>query len=263
MKIFKNKQSLPSAKKLDFIIAGTQKSGTSALYYYLKQHPEIALGKRKELHFFDNEEFFKRRKPNYNILHDQINYLPGSKITGDCTPIYMYWTPAMRRIWDYNPEMKIIVILRNPVKRAYSQWNMLKTNGEMALDFGDYILREGELARKDLPNQSKTCSCIDRGFYSGQLRRIFAFFRKEQVLILKYEYFKENQLEVINKILGFLEIDANLLNFREEQVNTTNYYSEMPLKEEEYLLGIYENEIKEVELMLGWNCADWKKTHGK
>ncbi len=256
MSLFKNSSS--SGKKLDFIIAGTQKAGTSAIHYYLKQHPEIALGIKKELQYFDNEEIFKKGQPDYSLLHKQILQVQGSKISGECTPTYMYWIPAMRRIWEYNPEIKIIIILRNPVVRAYSQWNMFKTKGIMGVDFGDYILREQELARRDLPLQSRVCSCIDRGFYSEQLRRIFMFFKKENVLILKYEDFKVNQLEGITAILKFLGVNPALLKFTQEQVNSSEYTSQMTVKEQEVLLELYKNEIPEVERILGWNCEDWK-----
>lgn len=247
-----------SGKKLDFIIVGAQKSGTTALYYYLRQHPEILFGKRKELHFFDNEELFRRKKPNYNILHNKMIDSSGHKISGECTPRYIYWAPSMRRIWEYNPQIKIIAILRNPVKRAYSQWNMYRNSGKTALGFEEYILHESELARESLPYQSRIFSCVDRGFYSEQLRRIFMFFRKEQVLILKYEYFKEHQFEVLNTILNFLEVDPSLLHLEEERINTANYNLEISQKMEQYLLEQYRNEIPEVERMLGWDCTDWK-----
>ncbi len=251
------------ANKLGFIIVGSQKSGTSALNYYLMQHPDIALGMRKELHFFDNEKIFKRNNPSYKLLHKQILNIPSSKISGECTPIYMYWTPAMKRIWEYNPKIKIIAILRNPVKRAFSQWNMSRAHGQMPYSFEEYLDKESELARKFLPSQSMAYSSIDRGFYSEQLRRIFAFFKKENVLILKYEYFRENQLESLHTILKFLGLDANLLRFQEEQINMSSYESEIPGKAERLLLEIYKNEIQEVERMLGWDCDDWKKGAGK
>ena len=93
--------------KIDFLVIGTQKGGTTALDYYLRRHPGIEMGRKKELHFFDNEKIFANATVDYSILEKQFSISPG-KIYGDVTPIYMYWEPAIRRIWQYNSRFLII-----------------------------------------------------------------------------------------------------------------------------------------------------------
>src|SRR5438132_1074466 len=122
-------------EKLDFLVLGAQKSGTTALNYYLRRHPRIALPVKKELHFFDNDELFAGGNVSYEPLYEMFRPARPGSIAGENTPIYLYWRPALPRIRDYNPAMKFIVILRNPIERAFSQWNMQRTRGIEPFDF--------------------------------------------------------------------------------------------------------------------------------
>ena len=79
------------AKKVDFLIAGTQKGGTSALDAYLREHPEIRMANRKEVHFFDNEVIFNSNKPDYSMYHSLFQPVGPQMLLGEATPIYMYW----------------------------------------------------------------------------------------------------------------------------------------------------------------------------
>ncbi len=110
-------------QKLDFILAGAQKSGTTALHYLLEKHRRISLGDRQEMHFFDDEEMFAR-PVDYALLHRHFPPVTASTIAGECTPSYLYWKPAAERISKYNPDIKVLVLLRNPVDRAFAHWNM-------------------------------------------------------------------------------------------------------------------------------------------
>jgi hypothetical protein len=170
----------------------------------------------------------------------------------------MFWIPSMGRIWDYNPNIKVIAILRSPVDRAFSQWNMFKTEGKVSEDFYTCLVNENELSRTALPLQHRFYSCIARGYYSEQIRRIYRFFKKEQVLFIKYEDFNSNQHEVLNKIFDFLGLSKELFNYHEARIFNLEYIKEMSREEKEFLQAIYKNEINEVERMLDWNCSDWK-----
>src|ERR1700759_739573 len=138
---------MPNAMKVDFVIGGTQKGGTSALGSFVRQHPQIYMPEKKELHFFDREENF-RRKPSYRDYHAYFKPGKGQKTLGEATPIYMYWNPAPQRIWEYNPAMKWIVILRDPAERAFSGWKMETSRGREKLGFEDAINQEAERSRK-------------------------------------------------------------------------------------------------------------------
>lgn len=224
--------------------------------YYLRKHPEIELGKKKELHFFDNEEVFNNPVIDYSLLQTYYTQAE-NKLYGEATPIYIYWTPTIRRIWEYNKGIKLIAILRNPISRAFSQWNMeyqLKKEDKL---FMDSIKSEAARAKEVLPLQHRVCSYVDRGFYSEQIRRIKRFFPDEQVLFIKYEDYLMHQESTIHKVLNFLGLSTDNYSFEYRLVHKR--YSGYSITEQEraYLKQIYINDIKEVERILGWNCSDW------
>src|SRR6266571_5366706 len=88
-------------QRLDFILAGAQKSGTTALHYFLAAHPKITMGDQQEMHFFDDDAMFASPVA-YEQLQKHYPALAPSSIAGDCTPSYIYYGPAMERIWQYN-----------------------------------------------------------------------------------------------------------------------------------------------------------------
>jgi hypothetical protein len=161
----KTKTLFPTKRMVDFVICGTQKGGTSALDTYLRGHPEICMADRKEVHFFDNEEYFSNDKPDYSKYLSWFSPNKSHKILGEATPIYMYWNDSPKRIWEYNPNMKLIVILRNPIERAYSHWNMDRSRHADNLSFWETIQKEKKRCSDALPKQQRRYSYIERGFY--------------------------------------------------------------------------------------------------
>lgn len=241
---------------VNFIICGTQKGGTSALYTYLRMHQEICMSKQKEVHFFDNEDIFGSKKPNYDEYHSFFLPEISHKIIGEATPIYMYWHNAPKRIYQYNPKMKIIVILRNPIERAYSHWNMERVRGNDSLSFWDAIHKEKERCEEALPYQHRTFSYIDRGFYLNQLRIIWSYFPSEQVLILKNEDLKNKHREIIIQVYQFLGV-KQIEKLKSINAHLYPYIAQMSSKEKLYLQSIYQNEIQNIEKELGWDCTNW------
>ncbi len=77
-------------RKIDFLVCGTQKGGTTALDHYLRKHPEIGMGKKKELHFFDNEVIFSKSPTNYSAFENMFNFNVDEKTFGEIIPIYIY-----------------------------------------------------------------------------------------------------------------------------------------------------------------------------
>src|SRR5437899_11481839 len=165
-------------ERLGFILAGAKKSGTSALHYFLSKHPDITMGDQQEMHFFDNEEIFSG-EVNYELLHKHFPPISPSTIAGECTPIYIYWKPAVERIWKYNPKIKLLIILRNPVDRAFAHWNMQRFKGREPLDFLDAVREEQTRIAGAPPTEARRFAYVDRGFYSRQLARFVKFFPRE------------------------------------------------------------------------------------
>src|SRR6516165_215054 len=190
-------------ERLDFILAGAQKSGTTALHYFLNRHPDITMGDQQEIHFFDNDALFVS-DVDYEKLHKHYPLLAPSTIAGDCTPSYIYYEPVAERIWTYNPKIKLLVILRNPVDRAFAHWNMQRFKGREPLDFFDAVREEQTRITGAPAAEARRFAYVDRGFYRRQLAHLFKFFPREQVKAVKFEEFKDNQRETLASIFSFL-----------------------------------------------------------
>ena len=243
-------------EKVAFVIAGTQKGGTTALASYLYEHPEIGMPTVKEVHFFDTEEHFASAEVDYAKYHAYFNPALRKRGLGDATPIYIYWDAAPPRIWQYNPAMKLILLLRNPITRAYSQWNMERERGSDPLPFEQAIRTEVERSRDALPLQHRLYSYVDRGFYSDQLRRIWRYFPVEQTLVLKSEELQQAPEAALARITDFLGI-ARFAAAAPRNVHARPYQGPMSAEARRYLGDVFEFEIRSLERTFGWNCAKW------
>ena len=242
--------------RLDFVLAGAQKSGTTALHYFLSRHSDINMGDQQEIHFFDNDALFAS-EPDYEQLHKHYPLLAASMIAGDCTPSYIYHEAAAERIWKYNPKIKLLITLRNPVERAFAHWNMQRFRGREPLDFFDAVREEQTRIAGAPPADARRFAYVDRGFYGRQLTRLFKFFRREQVKVVKFEDFRDNQRETLVAIFSFLGRKPLRL-VRSKDRNVVPYERAMNWEERVFLYNLFAEDIATVERMLGWNCSDWK-----
>lgn len=247
---------------VNFLVIGTQKSGTTALYKYLSIHNEISLPKQKELHFFDNDENFTNSYIDYDKYHLHFFINNKTKAIGEITPIYIYWDSAIKRIWQYNPDMKIIVLFRNPIYRAYSHWNMESDRNCENLTFYNALKEEEKRAKSCLPNKDRVHSYIDRGYYVEQLRNIYRFFPKKQILVIKHEELKNNHKLVLSQISNFLDISP-FKKQEKKSIHTREYKAPISLEAFNFLKKRYFWDIKQLEEILGWDCSNWLRKNEK
>jgi hypothetical protein len=168
----------------------------------------------------------------------------------------MYWQPAPQRIQRYNPAMKLIMLLRNPVTRAYSHWNMERARKRDLLSFEEAIRTETERCREALPLQHRLYSYVDRGLYSEQIRRIWSHFPVEQTLILKSEQLQRSPDTALARISDFLGV-ARFPPVQPRNVHARSYQSPMSAEARSYLREVFSDEVRTLEQMFGWDCADW------
>jgi len=248
-------------KRIDFIGVGVQKAGTTALYHYLRKHEDIAMSDWKELHYFSNPslDFRIEEQSNYVNYHQHFDWNT-EKMRGEITPLYCYSKAAIARIFKYNPRIKIILILRNPIERAFSNWNMRFNKKEIDSSFlncikADMLRHKFNVQFEQYPEDDY----VRRGFYVEQIARIYQYFPTEQVHIIKYEDFRAHQQQALLDVLIFLGLDCSMLhNFKEKQVYHFPYTTEMDAVSFKLLHELYIPEIEKVEKMLNWNCSDWK-----
>ena len=239
--------------RIDFVIGGTQKGGTSALDSFLRQHPEICMpSTRKELHFFDRED----ENTDYNAYHANFEPKPQHRATGEASPIYMYWETAPYRIWKYNPKMKWILALRNPVERAFSAWNMETKRGKEKLPFAEAIEKESERCRETLPLQHRVYSYVDRGFYAHQVRRLFNIFGGDRVLVLLSEELRNAHQKTLRQVFKFLGVDPSFVP-PEASVFEQEYSGKIDAQLKSQLIDTFYFDIKELEKLIGRTLSPW------
>lgn len=207
---------MSGAPHVRFVIGGVQKGGTTALARYLAQHPCLRLPDAKEAHVFDAPDFDERWSVD-DIDARYVRHFGGawdaSRLHGDATPIYMLHPRLVERIARYNPAMRWIVLLRDPVDRAISQYHMERERGlERWPMLAAFALERWRLAghADDFSDRSplRTHSYLLRGDYARQLDGLHARFPSRQLLILRSEDLRSDALATLARVYAFLGLDA-------------------------------------------------------
>lgn len=244
-------------QRVEFVIAGAQKAGTSALHQYLRRHPQLFLPARKELHFFDNESLhWPGGDDLYDRYHQAFHEAAAGSIWGEATPIYMYWEPSVARICQYNPAIKLVLVLRNPITRAFSHWNMESRRGEETLGFLEALQAEEERCRAALPQQHRVFSYVARGHYCAQLQRIWNVLTASQTLVLKHDDLLNNPRASLDQIHAHLGVDHQAFS-GDELIHALPYENSMSQEAKAWLHHHFEAEILQLEQVLKWDCSDW------
>jgi hypothetical protein len=205
----------------NFLIIGTQKAGTTALAYHLGKHPQIYISPIKEPGFFD----FENRQPDFSGPGDrelhrfvttdieayrQLFQGVNNEIAiGEATTWYLYSPKAPECIYKYVPNVKLIVILRNPVDRAYSAFmHVIRDGRETVTDFAQ-ALKEEEI--RIARNWEYLWRYQQMGFYYAQLKRYFDLFKQNQIKVYLYEDLKNDPVNLVKDICQFLDVDERLI----------------------------------------------------
>ena len=194
--------------KVNFFIAGAPKSGTTSLYQYLCQHKEIEMCSIKEPDFFSctalkKEQTYYGNDPIQNL--EKYNKLFSNKkdlLRGEASVSYLFYDDVAKKIKKYNEKAKIIIILRNPVDRAFSHYLMDYRLGLVSENFEDIINKRINHKNALLYYQQY----VSVGEYYHQVERYIKVFGPEKLLIINYEDFKNNLADTFEKICLFLNV---------------------------------------------------------
>jgi len=190
----------------NFFCIGVQKAGTTLLYEHLKGIEEIYLPEKKELHFFDSDDY----KKGEEWYAHYFSKAQKQKAIGEITPIYIFMEDIPQKIATSSMnQAKFIVILRNPIERAYSHYVMTFRRGEENLSFKESFLTEAARTKESISNLRKY-SYFQRGFYLKQIKNYFQYFDKSQFLFILFEDFVKKQDETIAEVCNFLEVKKNI-----------------------------------------------------
>tara|TARA_B100001758_G_C18411756_1_gene616287 strand:- start:2602 stop:3471 length:870 start_codon:yes stop_codon:yes gene_type:complete len=195
--------------KVNFFIVGAPKAGTTSLHYYLDEHPEVNMSKIKETNYFSDKEiknqnlYYKKRSiKSLEEYHDLFQRESKDILFGETSPSYLFYRGVASKIKAYNPEAKIIIILRNPIDRAYSHYLMDYRLGLVKSDFADIISKKYRNKYSDLYFQQY----IELGNYATQIARYHKQFSSDKLLILDYNDFTNNTNQVMSRIFNFLSL---------------------------------------------------------
>ena len=255
--------------RINFLIVGAQKAGTTALSSFLAQHPELCVAHTKEAHLFDAADY--QAAPGvWDQRHAQIfpDYR-GQRWVGEATPIYMYLPFVAERICLYNPGMRLIALLRNPAERAISHYKMELARGVEPLPLGMALASERFRLWRDRNNLAQTSSVrvhsyVARGFYSRQLQGLLRYFPREQLLVLKMDDLLHRHADTLNKVYRFLDVETpeELPEPRHVRPALGDGLIERHVEPSApvrlVLKRIYRREIARLEELLGWNLDDWR-----
>ena len=251
-----------TAGQVDFFIAGVQKGGTTALDQRLRGHPQIRMARRKEVHHFDDETV-DWTAPDHGRLAEQYDWsLPGV-IRGEATPIYIYWPQALHRLRDYAPAAKIILCLRHPTFRAFSQWRMETRRGWESLSFEQAIAPEGRRRVAQAPGGvHRVHSYVERGLYAGQVRTLLSLFPRRQVLFLRMEDLWAEPSACLASVERFLGVGpAVSLDPGRDYVEAVPGAAapQPPLSERTRAMldDLYRDDIRETAALTGLDLSDW------
>lgn len=202
--------------RVRFLIGGVQKSGTTALASYLGAHPGIALPLRKEAHMFDAVGFDDGWDAEAIDARFAARFAApdASRLCGDATPLTIFHPTLVARAARYNPAMRWILLLRDPVERAISHYFMERARGEEPLGLARAVLAERGRLRgheDDWSGRSplRKWSYAARGRYSRQLDVLFAHFDREQVLLLRTRDLAEQPAATVARSVEFLGLPAS------------------------------------------------------
>jgi len=205
-----------------FLIIGVQKGGTTSLFAYLNSHPHVLPCLVKEPHFFDFR--FGYGAAIYRACFPLQRQVQSLKATSSCSvhcgeasPYYIYQPQVPQRAKDVVPEAKLILLLRNPVERAFSHYEHNKRHGIETRSFENAVEEELSLgpagcldikrAKANGRQHHRHFSYLSRGLYFEQIKNWHSVFPKEQMLILRSEDFFRNTATEFRKVLAFLGLE--------------------------------------------------------
>src|SRR5215218_4250689 len=203
----------------NFFIIGAQKAGTTSLYHYLNQHPQVYMSPVKEPFFFDHEissngevvqqEFAGHQQAprfvNLEEYHALFRGADGETAIGEASPLYIYAPGTPERIKELIPEARTVALLRNPADRAYSAFlHALRIGVEPHTDFAQALREEEERIRN---GWHYVFHYRNRGLYYEQLKRYYEVFGRERVRVWLYDDLKDDPASVVRSVFRFLGVD--------------------------------------------------------
>ena len=196
--------------RVNTLLIGAGRSGTTSLHALLEQHPEVCFSYLKEVHYFSIEELFDRGEKYY---HGFLNHFKGEKVIASADTYLFPAKEAIRRIRDYNPDMKLLVMLRDPVRRAWSSYHYSVNYGhhEAYDSFLESMEKEKDIEAENRIDKLNNLGHFYCGLYFRHLNMWLKSFPRDQVLIMETRRMKEDPGSFRQELYNFLGIKSEEL----------------------------------------------------
>jgi hypothetical protein len=252
------------AERVGFLIAGVQKGGTTALFDHLRVHPDLSMAPEKEVHFFDDEGPGSPGRdgmgfgvdwsaPDYAAYHARFAPADG-RLRGEATPIYLYWPPSLARIAAYDPSIKLILVFRDPVQRAWSHWRMERARGVEPLSFSEAI-RSGRARVDDpaAPGHHRVHSYVERGFYAAQIARLLALFPRQQVFFGDARLLRTQPTLFLRNVCEFLNVPTlgRVAPLESHVGRSDGEFASLTPSDKDYLTDVFADDQKQFRSLTG------------
>lgn len=252
------------AQLVNFFIIGVQKGGTTSLDARLRAHPSLQMARVKEVHYFDNESI-DWLNPSPEQLHKQFDWTATDVLRGEITPIYIYWPQSLARLRRYNPAARLIVSLRHPTFRAFSQWRMDRSRGYEHMPFDQAISSAGRARVTAAPGKvHRTFSYVERSLYAPQIATLLSLFPREQVHFLRTDHLWLDPENILTSIERFLNVQSLLGSIPDRTYVTpvpSNGRETLPPSTRVTLDKLFQEDIELTARLTGLDLADWLGSH--
>ncbi len=284
----------------NFIIVGAPKAGTTSLYHYLSEHPQVFMSEPKEVNFFSKEEIieqglyyqdFKAKDlEGYKKLFDKAT---DRMAVGEGSVSYLFYSDTPNKIKETIPDVKIIILLRDPVSRGFSHYLMDYRMGLVDLPYEEIVYKKSQHKYQDLYYQQY----VELGLYYEQVKRYIDIFGENQIKIYLQEDLRNDPNSVIADLYEYLEIDKSFIPNTDKEHNTfsmpkngliqklygshviratlsklfpntlkeyvlSTFFEqdkkpELSSKTRDYLLKLYRPDIEKLEKLIDRDLSDW------
>lgn len=214
----------------NLFIVGAPKSGTTFLYHYLKQHPDIYFPNFKEPHFFGSDLIRRNGAYNLSLEEYQDLFKTDKKIIGEASTFYIFSKNAPVEIYNFNPKAKIIIMLRDLVDLVHSVHSQFVFSGDEVIeDFTQALeLENSRLSGDKIPNQT---TVVNKLFYTSNIlslpkniQSFIDYFGRENIKFIDLDDIKKNPKKVYSETLEFLNINQNLNIYDFKIINKNKTY---------------------------------------
>ena len=199
--------------KVDFFIVGAPKAGTTSLYHYLSAHPQVEMSRQKETDYFSDKAiheqgmYYAKNRVDTLDKYESLFVQKESVVYGEASVSYLFYENVAEDIKKYNPNAKIIIMLRNPIERAFSHYLMDYRLGLISDSFENVLAKKSKHKNAHLFYQQY----IEVSKYAKQIQRYLDFFKKENILFIDYEDFKKNVSKTVDQVYNFLNISTEFV----------------------------------------------------